>query len=80
MIVEKTMYTVKCDGCGKEAGEDCEIVAWTDKFSAELRAIDDHGFTLWDHNRLTPGGEKHYCPDCVIWDEENDKAVLKEKE
>ncbi|MAO64271.1 MAG: hypothetical protein CL666_04670 [Balneola sp.] len=68
MIIEKTMYTVKCDGCGKEAGENEAIVAWQEEWYAEEEAIDSFGWI-----EITDSKEqKHYCPDCCEYDENND--------
>ena len=56
MIVEKIMYTAKCDSCGRDAFEDDEAVAWTDPESVEI-VMDGNDWQITDDG-------KHLCPNC----------------
>lgn len=69
MIVEKTMYQVKCDGCDSIATEHVEIVAWTESDHAEYEALG--AFDYIKHNG------KHYCPNCTEWNEDESERVPK---
>lgn len=67
MIIERTFYSLKCNGCGRELEDDAEEYAWTD----DQKATED----------VAVGGEwmcirgKHFCPDCHHRDD-NDNLVL----
>lgn len=69
MIVEKTMYQVKCNGCGSIATEHAEIVAWTEPDHAEYEAIESFDYIKYE--------DQHFCPNCTIWDEDKDERVPK---
>lgn len=61
------MYAGKCDNCGKEANLMGEYAALVDKETVleDLIMSDYH-----------VDGDKHYCPDCWSFDDE-DNIVLK---
>jgi len=69
MIYEVKMFSGKCDNCGKEYHE--EHNGWS--------AMDDIGalWELMDNDGWVQYSFKHYCPDCVMGVDENDKPVLK---
>lgn len=62
MILEVTMYTVKCDRCGEVSGEGEEICAWNEAQFAVNEAVDSFDWEEVD--------DKHYCPNCLMWDDE----------
>lgn len=68
MIKEKIMYTVICDNCGKDSNDGTDYSCWSDSEQAELVA-DNSGWLLFEYS-------KHYCPDCISYDDE-DNLVLK---
>lgn len=68
MIKEKTMFTVICDRCGKDALEESEFSCWNDNNAAIDDAVDNHDYL---HE-----GDKHYCPDCYGYDEDGE-VILK---
>ena len=68
----KVMWDVECDRCGESAGDGQEICAWTDKYSAIDRAVDDQG---WIEYR----GVFHYCADCITWNEDETVLIPKPK-
>lgn len=70
MIKSIEMYTVICDGCGKDSNGDGEISAWGCKLYASDVAM--------EANYITEG-EEHYCPDCYKYDED-DNLIIKKKE
>lgn len=59
------MFTVDCDGCGRNADEGSDYAAWGDRESAVAMAKDGAQFEEFD-GRL-------YCPECVVYDEEADE-------
>ena len=67
MIIERTFFSVKCDGCGRELEDDAEEYAWVD----DAKAVED---VAKDGDWLSIRG-KHYCPDCHRYDD-NDSLVL----
>ena len=69
MIKKVEMYTVVCDGCGRDVGNDQEYSCWNDESSAEENAMNS-GWV--EHN------DEHYCPDCYEYDD-NDELILKVK-
>jgi hypothetical protein len=69
MIKKVEMYTVICDGCGKDSNSDTAYAAWSDITGAEdVAACSD-----WEKD-----DEKHYCPDCYEYDD-NDELIFKIK-
>jgi len=69
MLKEIPMYTVICDGCGKDSNADADFAAWGCKMYASDVAMEA------DYIRE---GDEHYCPDCYSYDDE-DNLVLKSK-
>lgn len=61
------MYTVVCDNCGKDVNAGGEYSCLSDADAAEDGATDSDWLTIDD---------KHYCPDCVSYDDD-DNMVLK---
>lgn len=70
MIKEVTMYTVVCDGCGKDVNADNDISCWNDTGYLNDIAYD----AGWE--RLEG---KHYCPECFEYDNDDDTIILKHK-
>lgn len=67
MIIEKTFYILKCDGCGKELEDEAEEFAWTDdKNATEDVAVEGDWMCIRG---------KHFCPDCHHYDDD-DNLVL----
>jgi len=66
------MWTIICDGCGKTSGDNSEFAGWTEKFAAEDEATLFAGFIK--------EGDKHYCPDCTVYDEDKDDWAPKKPE
>ena len=58
-LKEVTMYTVICDGCGKDAGEGSEIVAWSDQSGA----VETADYSDWSVHR---SDGRHLCFDCTL--------------
>lgn len=69
-IKEITMYTVECDSCGTTSGDNSEFAGWTEKFAALDEATAFAGFI--EHE------EKHYCPNCTQWNEDESELIPKE--
>lgn len=67
MLQKVEMYTVVCDNCKRDIGEDEEIACWNDDSYAETNATDSD----W-----LKDGKNHYCPACYTYDE-NDELILK---
>ena len=61
MIKTVKMYTVTCDGCGVDANEGEEIVAWTDVVSA-VEVAENQGWQTVN--------SRYYCPKCHENEEE----------
>ena len=62
-VQEVTMYRIRCDRCAACAQDKGDFYAWAD---AE-QAWDDAANGDW--NEID---DKHYCPDCVEWTEDED--------
>ncbi len=60
-------WTVDCDRCGHNADTESDFVSWTDKDTAQSQTVDAD----W----LATDDGKHYCDECVVWDEERDERV-----
>lgn len=67
-IREVTMYKVICDGCGADAEDGSDYYAWADAWQAQDIATDSE----W----IARGG-KHWCGNCIVYDEERDEYVPK---
>lgn len=71
MIIPVEMYQCVCDGCGKSYYDDFNgFVAWSDEITAQ-NAATENGWHEIDG--------RHYCPDCVEYDEELDDWVPKKR-
>ena len=70
MIKEVKMYTVVCDGCGKDSNENAQYSCWSDEIYAKDVAMEANWISE---------GENHYCTDCYHYDDE-DNLILKKKE
>lgn len=66
MIKEVIMYTIVCDNCGKDVNKDAEYSAWNDKNYAEEVAMESD----WIKEN-----DKHYCPDCFTYDDEDSLLI-----
>lgn len=77
MIIEKTFYSLKCDGCGKELEDEVEEYAWMyDERVAEEVAVEGDWMSI---------REKHFCPDCHHYDDDDnlvlgDGTIIKQDE
>ena len=69
MIKELTMFTVICDGCGKDVNKDADYSCWDDKLYAQDIAMEADWVTVCG---------KHYCTDCYYYDED-DKLIIQAK-
>jgi hypothetical protein len=67
MIKEVTMYTILCDGCGKDVCDGTEYSAWNDTSYVVDSAIEDN-WHVEDGN--------HYCPNCFEYDDD-DNLIIK---
>jgi hypothetical protein len=67
MIQEVTMFTIICDGCGKDVCDGTEYSAWYDTSYVVDSAIEEN----W---HVEDG--KHYCPDCFEYDDD-DNLIIK---
>lgn len=71
MIIPVEMYQCVCDGCGKAYVDDFNgFVAWSDKITAQAAATENDWHEI---------DGRHYCPDCVEYDEELDDWVPKKR-
>lgn len=70
MIKEISMYTVICDNCGKDLHENDEYSGFNDIAFVEDSAS-DAGWHKED--------EKHYCPGCFSFDDEDQLVIDKSK-
>ncbi len=68
MIQEITMYTVLCDACGKDSNEGSDYACYDSKENAEDIAKDDNSWHIEN--------DKHYCPDCFHFDDD-DNLIIK---
>jgi hypothetical protein len=69
MVKEVIMYTIVCDGCGKDVNEYSEYSGWNDKgYNEEIRQEAN-----WEKV-----DDEHYCTDCFEYDDD-DNLVIKNK-
>lgn len=68
MIVKEYFYSVACDRCQLRYSFDNDILH-IDKEDAEEDAINAGWIKI---------GKKHYCPDCVVYDEKTGKYKQKD--
>lgn len=66
MIKTVEMYTVLCDNCGKDFCDGEEFGAWSEP-DFVTDSAEESGWHFED--------DKHYCPECFSWDD-NDEFVL----
>lgn len=59
MYKKVSMWTVVCDGCGKDLNERAEIAAWKEK-EANVLDCEAQGWLIM--------GDVHYCPNCYYFD------------
>ncbi|HEY3385783.1 MAG TPA: hypothetical protein VGK46_04695 [Saprospiraceae bacterium] len=66
------MYTIICNCCGRDACKGEEHSCWSDPdFVAD--GAKESGWHIEDKD------DKHYCPDCFTWDD-NDNLVIKKRQ
>jgi len=68
MKQEVTMYTLICDGCGKDVCEGAEYSAWTDIDGARAEA---------DCNEWIQLDNEDLCPNCWEWNEDETDHIKK---
>jgi len=68
MIKTVQMFTVICDNCGTDIGEDAEYSCWNDESFANENAMESG----WHKE-----GDKHYCSNCWSYDD-NDNILINE--
>jgi hypothetical protein len=69
MVKEVKMFTIVCDGCGKDVNEDSDYSCWNDiNYNEEIRQ--EAGWEKVD--------DKHYCNKCFECDD-NDELIIKTK-
>lgn len=69
MIHEVTMYSISCDNCNKDYYNDHHgWSAMNDQIGIQELVDEDDWHTE---------GEKHYCPDCFIIDDEDNLIIKK---
>lgn len=71
MIVEVTMYTVVCDNCKEHLESD--YCLQPDKLSADDEAFENE----WSIDLADE--DKHYCPECRYYNENNEWVINKER-
>ena len=69
MIKQVEMYTVVCDGCGKDVCKGADYAAWSDRDSALDVALESG----WETSE-----DGQYCPDCHFYNDD-DELVFKTK-
>ena len=67
MYLKLEMFTVKCDNCGETSGDNADYSCWNDEQTA-LNEAQECGWTQED--------DKHYCPNCYHYDDD-DNLILK---
>jgi hypothetical protein len=71
MIKEIEMYTVICDGCGKDSNENAPYAAWGCK---------QHALDIAMEEGYYRDGDEHYCTDCHEFDDEDNLILHNKKE
>lgn len=71
MIKEEKMFTIICDGCGRDVCEGTEFSAWNDAGYVQDEAKEEN----WINE-----DDKHYCPDCYEYDDDDNLFVKLKKE
>ena len=67
MIIEKTFYAIQCDNCKVIAEAEDDITFWSDQTSSHDNAEESDWYI---------DGEKHYCPDCYSFDDDDNLVVM----
>lgn len=70
MITDKKIFAVKCDNCGKICGAESDYDWWLTKEDA-IKSMEG---TYWRAE-----GDKHYCPECWDYDDEDNLIIRKER-
>lgn len=70
MIVEVKMFTVQCDNCEKVYEGD-DYAAWNDEGYA-VECAENSG---WYKDFESNGPNKHYCPKCFAFDDEDNLVI-----
>ena len=70
MIKEVKMFTLVCDGCGKDVNENTEYSAWNDTSYLEELAYDIDWREMDD---------KHYCNKCYEYDDDFELIIKPKK-
>lgn len=68
MIKEIIMYTIICDGCGKDVCEGSGFGGWNDAGYVKDIAMEED----W----ISEDG-KHYCTDCYEYDDDDNLIIHK---
>ena len=69
------MFGCKCDNCGEQWFDDHNgFAAFTDEISMKNNISDDE---TWYVDREHNGDNKHYCPKCFIFDDQ-DNLIIKQ--
>lgn len=67
MIKTIEMYTVICDNCGVSVFDGCDYDGFSDENYVEQTAEESN----WVND-----DEKHYCPSCYTYDDDDNLVVL----
>lgn len=67
MLRPVLFWKVWCDRCGADAFDGDDFAAYADRDTAWDAA--------YDRDWIRTDDGKHFCPDCVEWDEERDIRV-----
>lgn len=60
------MYTVVCDNCKKDMGDESEFSAWNNEIAAQDVAMEAD----WINDK-----GKDYCPDCISYDDNDELQI-----
>lgn len=71
---EVIMHALVCDNCGQQGVEESEVAGWDDKDWALTEAAESGWLTIDGNNY-----DKHYCPKCYKYDENDNLIIKKEK-
>lgn len=67
MLKEVKMFTIICDGCGKDVNDDTDYSGWDDEsYVDDIRQEAD-----WEKVN-----DQHYCTDCYEYDDD-DELIIK---
>lgn len=72
MIIEKTFYAVVCDNCKQTFNGEYMY------FGSEGDAVETSKEADWK-TIVEPPFNKHYCPDCWSWDDNDELIINKER-